>query len=124
MYPKNVTVGLIGYLQIDFSSSVTYTISSCETEGDFHESLPSDSDGDKKWKISKTDTTLTISCNGVVVLDYTFSDSSKSSCAAQWQQNIEHIKFTDMDTASDKYGLELQGINRLWSFVIDYGCFS
>ena len=57
------------------------------------------------WTITKTETSLNITCNNVVVLNYYFADSSNSRCVPHWGGDVvEKIKFVNLyDKASDFY---------------------
>ena len=59
---------------------------------------------DMIWTYTKTETALTITCNGVEVLNYLFADSSESTCVPKWGGDVvEEIMFNNEDTASDFY---------------------
>ena len=58
---------------------------------------------EKVWTISKTDSALTIECNGVELVDFKFAESSGSGCAEKWGQQVNQIEFSSSDTASDSY---------------------
>nr|AFK75437.1 putative secretory peptide-27 [Pleurobrachia bachei] len=62
----------------------------------------------KIWTITKTDTALIITCNGVEVLNYLFTDSTDSLCGPLAQpDSVEEIHFSgDHDQASDFYRAE------------------
>ena len=60
---------------------------------------------DKTWIIRKTSTSISIECNGVHVLNYRFSESSKDGCVPTWGGDVvDKISFLDgYDTASVSY---------------------
>ena len=59
---------------------------------------------DKIWMITKTETALIITCNGVEVLNYLFADSLDTNCGPTWGKDVEQILFSSpQDTASDFY---------------------
>eukprot|EP00116_Pleurobrachia_bachei_P007054 sb/3467316/ len=63
---------------------------------------PSSETDQKVWNLTKTDTTLIISCNGVELLEYDFTSSS--DCAVWRGDVVEAIKFSsNFDTASKTF---------------------
>ena len=63
---------------------------------------------DKIWTFTKTETSLSITCNDVEVVDYVFADSPKSNCVPHLGGDVEQIIFESFnadnyDTASDFY---------------------
>ena len=90
-----------GHLHVKFSTRYRYKIENCNYETDLPAQPPDEVD--KIWTISKTKTSLIISCNGVEVLNYIFADGV-SYCVGQWGgDKIEQIIFNSGDTASNFY---------------------
>ena len=95
---------LIGGVTVRFTSPMKYSIGQC-TDTDKLPDLPVQpgDEVDKIWKITKNTNALSIECNEVEVLNYTFSDSSDTDCVTKWGGDVMKIKFTEHDTASDGY---------------------
>ena len=92
-----------GFIFIRFTSPMQYSIGYCTTSWPDLPTQPPH-DVDKIWTFTKTNTSFIISCNGVDVLNYTFSDSSRSECVPHWSRDVENIKFDGYhDEASDYY---------------------
>ena len=99
----------IGWVTVRFFSPMQYKIGYCTSRTILPVQPPDVLD--KKWTIMKTNTTLGIECNGVEVLNYQFSDSSNSYCASRWGRNeVETIRFSSSDNASDSYQKKKEGI--------------
>ena len=64
----------IGRVFVKFHSPIQYHIDHCQSWIDLPTQPPDDVN--KIWTFTKTDTAFIISCNGVEVLSYVFSDSS------------------------------------------------
>ena len=91
-------------LRVVFKSPMRYLIESCTNWITLPVQPPEEVD--KTWKFRKTATALSIECNGVEVLDYQFSDSSKSECVPKWGGDvIETVLIPNGDSASDFYGI-------------------
>ena len=93
----------IGYVGMEFSSSMRYYIGSCMT---IFTDLPVQPpvEVDKIWTITKTETAFIITCNNMEVLNYLFADSSRSDCVSKYVGDVvEEIRFYSGDTASDFY---------------------
>ena len=95
---------LIGEVFMRLTSPIKYYIGYCSASGELT-ALPVQpgEEVEKIWKIGKTNTTLTIECNGVEVLNYQFSDSNETECESRWEEDVLKIQFTQHDTASDSY---------------------
>ena len=70
---------------------------------DFTTHPPSVTDS-KVWQISKNSTVLTITCNGVVVMEYSDFTCSKLD------KDSPYIKFWNKDSASKFYGSNIDGM--------------
>ena len=95
----------IGGVTVQFTSTIKYWIDYC-TSSWSQLLIEPPVDVDKIWTITKTETSLIITCNGVEVVNYLFADSSRiSECVPRWVGDVvEQIKFSsDYDTASDLY---------------------
>ena len=88
---------------VKFLSPIKYKINHCASWTEFPVQPPDEED--KIWAIRKTNTTLSIECNGVRVLNYQFSDSSENECVPNWGGDfVDRIRIANDDTASDFYG--------------------
>lgn len=92
----------IANINIRFGDVPTYKISSCVTsETNFSTTLPTEQE--KIWKIIKSDTELIILCNGIEVVNVSYSDYSET-CANAWNRDVAKILFyPGNDTASANY---------------------
>ena len=102
----------IGRTGVRFSSSKKYEYSIQYCTGG-RKKLPvlPPTEVDKIWTITKTETGITITCNGVEVVNYLFADSSNSNCVPNWGGDVvEQISFSE-DTASDFYKSAGKGLN-------------
>ena len=93
----------ISSVLIKFSSPMQYRINTCNKG---YKDLPVQPpvEVEKTWTITKTGTSLNITCNNVEVLNYLFADSSDDRCVPKLGGNIvEKINFAHNDTASDFY---------------------
>ena len=61
------------------------------------------------WVFSKTDTTITISCNGVVLVTHTLEDISGTMCGVWIGDIVDSIEFMSHDTASTTYSDTMAG---------------
>eukprot|EP00116_Pleurobrachia_bachei_P005695 sb/3465957/ len=92
----------IGSVRVRFTSPMQYQIQYCTAYKDLP--VQPQKEVDKIWKITKTETALIITCNGVEVLNYLFADSSRSECVTRWAGDVvEDVLFYFEDTASDFY---------------------
>ena len=93
---------MIASFWVQFTSLIKYRINFCNTWTDLPTQPPDEVD--KIWTFNKTSTALIISCNGVEVLNYVFSDTSNDDCVPRWSRDVEKIQFAaTSDTASDYY---------------------
>ena len=79
-----------------------YEIGRCE--GNFMTNVPATDD--KIWTITKSPTSLTISCNDVEVVKMVAEDVDKTKspqCVTLMSREIKKITFHEYDTASDQY---------------------
>ena len=96
-----------GSVWLYFSSPPQYLLNYCTTSRtDLPSTLPSDRN--KVWVITKLPgPRLTVQCNGVKVLDLTFSDDTCSTFrkdwSTYWTRQVEQIYFYSGDTASEEY---------------------
>ena len=86
-----------------FKSKYQYGLHNCATAN-----MPTQPpvEDEKIWTISKTETHLIISCNGVEVLNARFASYTGwgGACSNTWAGDVvEEIIFTSSDTASDFY---------------------
>ena len=91
-------------LKVKFTAPPSYWIEHCSSDwGTF--TAPEEQV--RIWTITYTDTLLILACNGVEIVNYMFSESSRDDCASTWSRDAEKIKFRNdsagIDTASDKY---------------------
>ena len=92
----------IADLIVKFSSPMQYYLWNCSKWTNLPVQPPVKVD--KIWTITKTHTSLRITCNNVEVLNYKFADSSDSNCVPRWGGNVVgKIIFKKSDSASDFY---------------------
>eukprot|EP00116_Pleurobrachia_bachei_P012643 sb/3472905/ len=94
--------GVGPYIRIGFESTTktTFRVYPC-TEFDLEQDKLPDSTT-KTWLITKTETNITLYCEGVEMDVYTFEDKDK--CLDYWQgDKIDKFWFTSADTASTQY---------------------
>ena len=103
MYDKDGSfISSFGVKFFSKTSTVRYYVSYCTSNmPDLPVQPPVEED--KIWTITKTETALIITCNGVEVLNYLFADSSDSKCVPAWGGDVEEIYFRLDDRASDFY---------------------
>ena len=104
MYDRDGNV--IAGLAMIFSSPMQYVIGYCAAD---YTTLPVQppAEVDKIWTITKTETAIIITCNGVEVLNFLFEDSSKDNCVTRvGGGDVEQIEFHRIDKASDFYTCE------------------
>ena len=119
--------GDIGAFWLRFlDSAIKYKVGNCNYNGKEWNNLPVTPPDtlEKIWKISKNSTALTVTCNGVEVLVFTFSLSSYSKCPASWEGHVVgYLMFAGptknwsagdglVDTASDSYSGTYIGITK------------
>ena len=95
-----------GTIIFHFTSTPQYQLWYCKSWTDFPTQLPADTN--KVWRISLTRTSgirLVIDCNEVEVLNILLSESTctSSSWNIVWSRDVEEIKFSIWDSASDYY---------------------
>ena len=96
-----------GTIIFHFTSTLQYQLWYCtNSRTNFPTELPTETD--KVWRISLTRTSgirLVIHCNEVEVLSILLSDSTctSSSWNSVWSRDVEEIKFSISDSASDYY---------------------
>ena len=102
-----------GKVWIYFSSPRQYELDWCNSRTNFPSTLPTAVD--KVWRISLTRTaniTLQIHCNNVEVLNLILSDETCNDYTEwrdYWTKDIEEIRFSSFDSASEYYRLYQQG---------------
>ena len=98
----------IGWMGLRFSSQIQYRIYYCNSFRDL--TWQPSAEVEKIWTITKTETALTITCNGVEVLNYLFAESLENSCVTTWGDDVvENIEFdNNEDTASDFYKASME----------------
>eukprot|EP00116_Pleurobrachia_bachei_P003169 sb/3463431/ len=100
------TGGIIfSHVDVRFTSPMQYYMAYCSDWTDLPVQPPVEVN--KIWTITKTETALIITCNGVEVLNLLFADSSISDCVPKLGGDVvEEIAFRSGDTASDFYRAE------------------
>ena len=67
----------------------------------------------RTWTITETETSVILACNGVEIVNYLFSESTKDNCVPYWSRNAEKMMFRSdsagIDTASDEYRAKPSG---------------
>ena len=84
---------IIAGFYVKFSQTMQYSIRYCSSIAWTDLPTQPPDDVDKIWTFTKTSTAFIISCNGVEVLNYVFSDSSNSDCVPNWSRDVEKIGF-------------------------------
>lgn len=88
---------------------VEYNIDSCSPKSHWVSfDRPAPENVEKTWAFFKSNTTMTITCNGVEVLSLHFNVSSKCSNALGGDV-VDGIAFTKGDDASVSYATHYQG---------------
>ena len=91
----------IGFITLTLSNPPQYYIASCTYSTPSPVTPPAEQD--KIWTITKTASAWKVECNGVEVLNFLFSESTRSICVTTWSQDVGKITFYSQDTASDGY---------------------
>jgi len=93
----------LSHLYVTFAEhAVQYWIMNCNYYTDFP--IQPTGSVNKIWTIAKTEESLIISCDGVELLNYVFSESSDDECVSKWGGNqVDEIRFSSLDTASNFY---------------------
>eukprot|EP00116_Pleurobrachia_bachei_P012508 sb/3472770/ len=91
-------------VSIKFRSPMKYAIAACTGDIWPQFQVQPPEEVDKIWTIRKTNTTLSIECNGVELVYYQFSNRVDNRCVSKWGGDIvDKIQFQTGDTASDSY---------------------
>ena len=108
MYFYNPAGDHAGSVSVHLESSPQYDFGWCSSRRNFPTGLPSDTD--KTWTISLVRTSseirIVMLCNEKEVLNVALSDTtctSESEWKTTWNRDVEQIKFSSYDTASDYY---------------------
>ena len=92
-----------GGIRVMLSDPPQYWIGGCTDWVDF--TAPEEQF--KVWTITVTETSVVLTCNGVEIVNYLFSESEKENCVSRGSKDTTKIVFkgtTDgTDTASDKF---------------------
>ena len=101
---KNNSLTNSSHFKVSLDSPMEYWIDDCMPSNKMID-LPTQppDNGDKTWMFTKTSTAFIISCNGVEVLNYVFSDSSKSNCQKIWSLDVEDITISNYDEVASYY---------------------
>ena len=100
-YPSGYQISIF---YVRFEPTIKFYIYNCIEWGSDPVLPTQDSDGvDRIWTFTKTSTALIVSCNGVEMINYVFSEGSKSECASKWANDVGYVSFRDIDKASDYY---------------------
>jgi hypothetical protein len=87
-----------------FSSTVQYRLGWCSSFSPFPTQPPSNKE--KVWRITLSRTAVirvSIHCSNVEVLNLLISTCSDSRWSNNWTKDVEKIRFSSADTASDHY---------------------
>ena len=94
-------------IQILFKSEMTYYIGSCTEGSDKFDKTPTITTP-TTWKITKDKgTSILIWCNDKLVLTYKFESSPRSGCVGRYNQDVTKFRFSDEDSASNFYRIEI-----------------
>ena len=61
------------------------------------------------WTFTKTESSLTIYCNDLVVLNMVFTDVTSDHCLKTWTKDVEQLQFYTLDSEVDYYRQMPQG---------------
>ena len=94
-----------GDMWVKFLDPLQYWIGYCTTNDWVTFTAPEEQV--RTWTITKTDTSVILTCNGVEIVNYLFSESTRDNCVSRWSNDAAKIKFiansNGIDTASDEY---------------------
>ena len=90
----------IGGVDIKFTDPPQYAIGYCTGWTTF--TMP-EGEGDKIWTITKTNISISLSCNYEEIIYLLLSNSTHDECECRWSQNATKILFNSLDTASQMY---------------------
>ena len=104
MVKKTYSLTNSSHFKVSLDSPMEYWVDDCMPSNKMIDlpTQPPDS-VDKTWMFTKTSTAFIISCNGVQVLNYVFSDSSKSDCQKIWSLDVEEITISNYDEVASYY---------------------
>ena len=100
---------IVGSVLMNFKYNLGYKIGYCSSYSRLSSTPPSDS---KVWTVTKfPGPRLTLQCNGEMVLDFVMSDDTcgYGPWSTHWHRQMERIRFSFTDTASDFYWAALPG---------------
>ena len=91
-------------IKVKFTAPPSYWIGHCSSN---EATFTAPEEQVRIWTYTMTDTSLILACNGVEIVNYLFSESTRDECVSQWIRDAGKIKFRSdsegTDTASDKY---------------------
>ena len=97
-------------LKVKLTTPPSYVIGYCTTWVTFT-NIPEERV--RTWTITETETSVILACNGVEIVNYLFSESTKDTCVPYWSRNAEKMMFRSdsagIDTASDEYRAKPSG---------------
>ena len=74
----------------------------------------------RTWTITKTKTSVVLACNGVEIVNYLFSESTRDDRVSHWSTDATTMKFRStgdgIDTASDEYRAKPTGKNYKYNY--------
>ena len=98
-------------MSITLGSTPYYDIGYCK--GDT--AIPKDllgTDDNRVWTIKEENSKLELTCNGVQIFEFDFSDPGVSeNCKSRWSLGAPILKFAGTDNASDFYRKYISGMN-------------
>ena len=102
-----------GDMCVKFTNPPQYWVGSCNNDMEITFTAP---EGQvRTWTITKTETSVVLACNGVEIVNYLFSESTRDVCVSYWSRDVVKMKFmsnnNDIDTASNKYRAKTTGKN-------------
>ena len=93
-----------GAIYVVFTDPPRYWIGSCNTDW---VNFTAPEEQVRTWTITKTETSVIVVCNGVEIVNYLLSESTRDNCVSRWSRDAVKMKFisnnNSIDTASDEY---------------------
>ena len=61
------------------------------------------------WTFTKTESSLTVYWNDLVVLNMVFTDAASDHCLKKWTNDVDQLQFSKSDSEVDYYRQKPQG---------------
>ena len=93
-----------GGVRVKFTDPPQYHITWCSSHW---ENFTAPEEQLRTWTITVSDSSVILTCNGVEIVNYLFSESTRDDCVSHWNRDVVKMKFMSnndgTDTASDEY---------------------